>query len=280
MSVFPVSLESTPKDVIPRLRETLAAYKAVSGLTSQQVLVKKGRDLSFAAYAAYKSAVPAPGSILSRLKGLGWASGRKGPGSIDGISETAYERARARMGGHKSVLAAVIEEAGRITVRTVRIGKRGRRVIGGRRGIGGVVVAGRDWINRQSGDIVLNFRAMQTIEEVNLREAGRRFLAVSFLYRRWLTQGAGPLKQRNLVNLNPRSKIGYGALGSVSMEGEPDNDETQALRISSFVPGAAQIGESRGLLARALFDVRDDMEVYLRRKHEEALDAEVKKAMK
>jgi hypothetical protein len=264
-----------PPGIRERLGATLAEYQIVSRRTNEEVLVNQGKFLASFLYQSFKRDTPVRGSILKKIKSLGWALGRRDPaGQIAGISDTAYYRAQRRMGGFKSILAGVIEEDDKIVLRGVRIGKRGRRILGGRRGLGGLAVSGSDWINRKEGDVVLNQRAVQTIEEINLREAGRRFLAISFLYRRWLTQGRGEEKRTNLVNVQPRSSAPL--LGEVNLN---NGDRDQSLTLSSYVPGVAAIGESRGRFGQAMQTLVYSMREYLDRKQREALEAEIRKAV-
>lgn len=265
-----------PGNLPRRLGDALAQYQVVSGRTNAEVLTRQGRFFAIYLYSAFKRDVPAPGAILARAKADGWELGRRDPkGQIAGISDTAYYRAQRRMGGFKSILANVLEEKGRIVLQGVRVGKRGKRIIGGRRGLGGSAVAGTDKLLRRDGDVVLNRRAVQTIEEINLRQSGRRFLAASFLYRRWLTQGRGEEKRKNLVNVNPRSSA-LPRLGQVNLV---NDEKIQSITLTSYVPGVEQIGQQRGRFGQAMLRLVYSVEEYLARKQREALEAEVRRAV-
>lgn len=263
---------------LSRLSDALAEYKQVSGKTNQQILVKQGGKLSYELYKSFRAVTPASGSILARAKAGGWRLGRTGGDADAGISNTAYARARNRMGGFKSILAMVMEENGRILFRGVRVGKRGKRVLGGRRSLGGSAVAGTNQtIQRNPGDVVLNFRAVQTIEEINMRETGRRFLAIAWNYRRWFTAGQGAQKTTTLVNLQPRSKLGYGMLGSAQLAGDPATGAPVSLTLSSNVPGTREVGNARGLFSRAIDALTADIRTYLVAEQRKALLAAIKK---
>jgi len=274
------SITISPPEILNRLTASLEQYQRVSGKTSQQVLIKQGQKLAVELYKSFRSVTPPKGFILAKIKAGGWALGRDGGDAEAGISNTAWARARAKMGGFKSILAQVSEEADKIILQGVRVGKRGRRVLGGRRGLGGSAVSGTDQSGIGRGDsVVLNFRAVQTIEEINLREHGRRFLAIAWNYRRWLQAGKGPLKATTLVNVNPRSHIGYGMLGSVQLAGNPDNGGAVSLTLTSNVPGTREVGEAHGLFAHAVAMLTEDIRTYLLDEQRKALFAALKEGI-
>src|ERR1041385_409531 len=55
----------------------------------------------------------------------------------------------------------------------------------GLRGRGGFAVAGDVFGPLPAGEKRLNYRAVATMMEINVREAGRRYLGASWLIRRW-----------------------------------------------------------------------------------------------
>lgn len=266
-----------PGNLPQRLGQTLAAYQLVSRRTNEEVLVNQGKFLAIFLYKAFIRDVPPKAGILATAKVRGWSLGRSDPKSqIAGISDTAYYRAQRRMGGFKSILATVVEETDRIILRGVRVGKRGKRILGGRRGLGGSAVSGTDTSGVARGDaVVLNRRAVQTIEEINLRTAGRRFLAASFLYRRWLVQGEGDEKRKTLINVQPRSSL-LPRLGEVNLV---NGDTDQSLTLTSYVPGVNEIGTRRGRFGQAMLALVYSMEEYIARKQTAALEAEIQKAV-
>lgn len=264
-----------PGNVRERLSAALGAYVQLSRRSIEETLIRQGRFAAIYLYKAFRRDTPARGSILARARASGWALGRNDPkGQIAGISDTAYYRAQRRMGGFKSILANVIEESDRIILRGVRVGKRGKRIIGGRKGTRGFAVAGTNEALRRAGDVVLNRRAVQTIEEINLREAGRRFLAASFLYRRWLVQGKGEQKRTNLVNVQPRSSA-LPLLGEVNLV---NAEKSQSLTLTSYVPGVSAIGEQRGRFGQAMLALTYSVEEYLAEKQKKLFEAEIRKA--
>lgn len=277
----------TPPDGLADLGTALRQYESVSGKTASAVLLQKGAQLLFgnqdARYGAtfeglvqlFQDQKPAPGAILAAAKARGFRLGRKEFGGA--LSPTAIDRALAWMGGFKSILANVTEDKERISFRGVRLGRRGKRILGGRKGTGGFAIAGVvDADQRQPGEKVLNLRAVATAMEINLRESGRRFLGSAWLFRRWqklaasdprLDYGRGT-EWRTLVNQNPRSRL--GTLGEVALDGGGADGNAQ-IRITSFVPGTLAIGTSRNLFNRAIAGVRADIGAYLARKQRESL---------
>lgn len=260
-------IEVAPADALNRLQDALGQYQRVRGQAPAKVLLRAGRNLSIQLYRAFDAEAAEEGEITFRAWMRNWRVGRNDPAEGDpentGFSQAALDRARRRMGGHASILAQVVVEENRIRLRGVRVAKRNlnRRISGGRRNDSGYAVAGTNKALRQAGDKRLNFRAVATIEELNVREGGRRFLAVSWLHRRWnyLAQ-TDPRRMagvhRTLVNRNPRSKLGW--LGKAELRAAPTNTE-HTFAITSMVPGVAEVGRGRGIFARAIRAVADDM---------------------
>lgn len=274
----------TPPGALERLGPALQEYMRVRGVTSEEALAKKGEDLVMrlpggnSLNALFQAQAQRPGRITAVAKSRGFRLRRRTvPG---GISDRAYERADRVMGGYKSILAVVSDFDGRIDLRGVRVGVKGQRITGGRRGTGGFAVPGSLATNAdrevlfpgvvRQGDVRLNRRAVATVMEINLREAGRKFLAVGFLLRRFRRIQ----KERVIRAENPRAAIKLQGQAAFEGSGQADN---LALRISNFAPGAKQIANSRALISRSLNALRVDLEQYLARKHAEALSAAVMK---
>lgn len=287
MSAVTVTLAAP--DALAKLSEGLVAYQRLSGKLSAAILVQKGGQLVYgnsdSAYGPtfpglsqlFLAQAPKNGAITAAAKARGFKLGA--------ISLEARKRAAFWMGGYRTILArpGTRDEGRRLTLGAVRAGpRRGRngfRVLGGRKGRGGTAVSGSGLfaygagIQRQPGEKILNRRAVETLMEINLRESGRRFLGSSFLFRRWRRLAASsPLRTdttwRILENRNPRSALAL--LGTAALEGREETGDL-ALRITSYVPGVQEIGESRGLFARAIGAVRADLDTYLARKHDELL---------
>lgn len=276
-----LELQVIPAEGLAALGSALEAYQRVSRKTGIAVLKQKAAQLVYGNTnpkfgATFPGLIqlflmekPRDGQITAEAEARGFRLGRKEFGG--GLSPTAEARARQRMGGFKSILATVTKADGRIRLRGVRAGKRGQRIIGGRRGTGGRAVAGDSDLRRE-GDTRLNFPAVAAIEEINLREAGRRFLGVAWLFKQWRRLAASdPRRQdgtafRVLEVKNPRARIEL--LGRMAVEGD-DNAAglgDVAVRLSSFVPGTNKIGSERGLFLRAIEGVVADINTYLGRK--------------
>lgn len=276
-------IDLASKKELESLTTTLVHYKEVSGLTNRQVLIKQGRKLAIEHYKAFARDTPKQSSILENLRRREFRfGGRKGTTST-GISERARDRASERMSGFKSILARVTyADGGQIILRGVRIGKRGRRLLSKKRNAGQGAVAGDSSarfvqslraagpLDKRPGDVVLNRRAVETIEESNLRRSGRGFLAASWLYRRWLAANQSTRKNDILLNQNTRSGIRFGLLGSVKLRDGVNADE-QTLTLSSFVPGIEAVGHSRNRFAQAIRGLRQDIRQYLVQKQVKAL---------
>lgn len=282
-----VIVTTNPPQALERLQRALVGYRdARAGRTSEDVLVKKGEDLAQrqpggnSLHALFRAQAGRFGRITAAARLRGFRLGRRkfgGTGLTRGISETAKERAEKLMGPYLktlSILATVhTDEYGRITLRGVRQGARGKRILGGRRGLKGWAVGG-DSALRMAGDVRLNFRAVATAMEINLREAGRGFLAAGFLFRRFVRLK----KQRVLREVQPRSRIAPD-LAAAALEGSTDGSHTLTLRLTSYVPGTAAVGTARGVFQRALDFMTTDLEAYLARKQRETLVGEVRKAV-
>lgn len=273
-----------PAEALGRLQAALEYYALVRRQNATKVLARAGQNLSIQLYKGFAAETEREGEITFSAWLRRWrVGGRRGEAgsTAPGISATAAKRASARMGGYSSILAMVSVDSNRIRLRGVRVGKRGRRITGGRRGLGGVATAGTDTELRRAGDVRLNFRAVATIEELNLRESGRRFLAVSFLHRRWrkLSQGAQAEQgvHRVLEATNPRSRL--GVLGRVKLEtGGPRGDGSLAL--SSHVPGVAAVGRRLGLFTRAIEAVTDDMAGFAMKQESDQLVGALRKELR
>jgi hypothetical protein len=287
-----------PPGALERLGRALHAYGPVSGRTSEEVLAKKGEDLAMrqpggnSLHALFKAQAQKAGTITTATALRGFRLGRRrfgGRGAAHGISETAADRARNVMGEYlvkHSILAAPRFEAGRISLNPIRVGIRGRRLRGrhitaygkrarmsnrGRTGLAGFAIGGDSEL-RQPGEKRMNFRAVATVMEINLREAGRKYLAMGFLFRRFQRIK----KERKIVSTNPRAQLAIQA--EASLEGRPETGD-MTLRLTSRIPGTFEIGAGRALFSRALHFMTADLEDYLARKQRESLVREVRKAV-
>lgn len=283
---MPDALQLTPPDGLARLARALTAYQRVSGKLASAVLAQKGAQLVYGnsdprfgatfpgLVSLFQRQIQKPNRISIAARIRGFRLGRRNFGSSQtGISATALQRATFWMGGHSSILAVPSQDQyGRLILGALRVGKRGRRILGGRKGRGGAAVSGDFAGPLLPGEKRLNLRAVATIMELHLREAGRRYLGASFLFTRWRKLARSDPRWsdttwRYIAQVNPRAKLQLQAEAELS--GDTDSGNA-TLRITSFVPGAKEVGESRGIFARAIDAVAADTEAYLQRKLLEA----------
>jgi hypothetical protein len=288
------AVQIIPEGALEQLGANLAAYEKVSGRTGAAVLKQKAAQILFGnsnpkfgavfpgLVELFKDQEPRPGAITEAARVRGWRMGRRGSNQIAGISNTARDRALEKMGGFKTIWAMVSSVGGHLMISPLLIGKSGKRVHGGRkfssRRTGRVVSGAIDDVSvvqeaRAQGAVRLNFRALATAEEVNVREQGRGFLGAGWLFNRWrrLAQAdpLNPQEQINrLENMNPRSTLGL--LGEAEMTGDEDKGNVE-IRLTSFVPGTEDVGRSRSIFSRVIDSVNADIATYLANKEREAL---------
>jgi len=185
---------------LDRYRERLGLYMQLNRRDVKELVRRKGNDLRIALYREYRRFAPDPGESILEAKARSWRVRRRGVG----ISPAARKRAAAKLGGHQSILVSDVREsvskAGTRTIRLtgVRQTKRGQRTTGGRSNRGGRAVSGLDALIREPGDIVLNRRAVEVVEEVNLREKARVAAATGWLAGR-RSEAEGAWRQRPRV---------------------------------------------------------------------------------
>lgn len=110
--------------------------------------------------------------------------------------------------------------------------------------------------------------------ELARRQAGIGVLGASFLMQRWNKKRTRLRSNRGgVAPLEVHTQQGYrnNELGRITLSHD-------FARIEGFVPGQAKIGARSSILAIALRNVRQDTEVYLKRKAEESIAAELKDA--
>lgn len=271
------TVQVLPAGSLDRLSRVIGEYASYRRMPAAQALERQGRNVAIRLTRGFMKTAPADGVPSITARGRGFAMGRavdaeSGDG-MEGFSAHTLKRARAMMQGFKSILVRIYNVDGRVKMTPVALGAMNRRT-GLRKRVRykpgrTVSVSGRAdqrFTLKGPDDKVLNFRALATVLEMNLRETGRRFLAVSFLYRRWRKIAPsnrvgvpGKREWRKLQEIkNPRSQL--GTLGeAVLTEGAPGEVASDSLRLSSFVPGVEKIGRSRGVFAEALEGAADDM---------------------
>ncbi|WP_438482731.1 hypothetical protein [Oleiharenicola lentus] len=279
----------SPPLILEQLGFNLAAYGRVAGLTGEQVLIKKGEDLAYRApggnslAALFRARAPHAQKITEAAIARGFTLGRRNGNHKDGITGVAAARAQSIMGGFKSILANVSLFEGRLQIRGVRVSTAGRRIAGGRRGTGGFAVPGSLATNAEreilfpgvykDTDKRMNFRAVSTVFEINLRGAASGFMSAA-----WLMKRIRRLKDSRRIELvNPRSQVAP-LLSRAALEGSGESGSV-AVRLSSFVPGSLEVGNRRGIFAHALAALSADIGSYLARKESEALKATLRNGM-
>lgn len=273
MSLNP--LTSSP--ALTRLADVLAVYASYRRMTPARALDRQGKNLQVKLYEEFKAITPRSYEINQRARESDWRVGRDDPAQggpeNTGLSPTTIRLAKDMMRGHPSILARVTNTKGRDRVTPITLGQlnsrtgfmRRIRYKAGR----GTVAAGRAdrrFVEKGPDDRILNFRALATALEVNVREHGRRFLAVGFLYRRWrlISQAnregvAGQREFRRLEAIkSPRSR--FAKLGEAVLTlGGPGEKAVDTFRLTSFVPGTENVGRTRGIFTRALDRTAEDM---------------------
>lgn len=252
-------METTIDIEVDRLTRAIQRYVALSLKTPAEALAKKGRDLTFALVKQF-SQVRTPKElsghrtrILEKAKSLRW---KLGP-----ISKRASELADTLMGGQKSVVGRVVANGDSILIRTVRIGKRGRRITGGRKARGGRAATLAEYrqegFTKADGEGVLNRRAIIVAIATMLRMRGSGSLAASWLFKRWRKglQGAFTLE-----NVNPKATVQLQGIATMK------DGESPELVITSKMPG---VNKFPAAAAQALHDVTVDTQIYLTRKYNE-----------
>jgi hypothetical protein len=107
------------QEEVEHLLGALGQYREYTGKTAEEVMSKKGRDLSFTLFERFKQVrtpsdyVQHRAAILSKAKSLDWALGP--------ISPRARELAESLMGGLKSVVGRVVAEGDRLLIRTAAL---------------------------------------------------------------------------------------------------------------------------------------------------------------
>jgi hypothetical protein len=125
----------------------------------------------------------------------------------------------------------------------------------------------RRYKNKKGKDVTRKLkrsrRGLLVAQELAFRQRGAGLLGVTFLQRRWRKNSAN--RGRFLaVNKSKR-------LGELSMVETGPLQDGAFFRLRVFTPGIDTVGESRGIFATAIRQVREDTAVYLVRKNMEAL---------
>lgn len=206
-----ISITGKVRSGLPPMEASLKRYVEETGKNVSDVLNRKGKDLSFRLYRGFKRHAPGKGAIASEA-----------------------ERRFSRGGGIR-IRLSVLKRAARAVRGKRAASARGRRVT---RTIGGV--------KRR-----LNWRQLAARQEIALRERGRNFLAVGFLFRDW----------------NAKSKSGKSfaraRTGKIGMAERELQGKQQHVRIISARGGMGEVDRRHRISTRAIAEANRDTAKYL-----------------
>lgn len=255
---------STLQENLNSLNRTFEDYWKLTRKSREDALAKKGKDLSFELYKVFREIPPrAPrAKILGKARGLKYALGN--------ISPKAKVLAARYMGGLPSIIGNEFEIGdSAIDIRSARMGKRGKRIVGGRNGRGGRAASLAEYrsagFNKgfgsdiTSNEHVLNTRNIEVFFELMLRLRGSGSLAAAWLHKRLPRSGATDF---HVENVNPEAEVQLQGMADFDTKGE-----ASSFALTNRMPGIAKFPH---LAARALEAVRQDMMVYIARKQQEA----------
>jgi len=248
----------TVNSQLPALLAALKEYGTAraSKLTMAQALTKKGNDLRWALYRRFRALMPAGKKILEDARARGWR--------MSDISPVAAMRAARLMSGKKSIMGTVTDVGGTQILRSVRIGKRGGRIYGGRRGTGGTAASAREARpHAQAGEVVMNRRAVETFFEVQARQKGRGFLSLPWLaHRRGKSTPKNPEGWSDLLPNRAGTPLGRAQFQSTA--------DGAKMTLTSFVEASRKYPAA---IALAMADVTGDIAQYFaKRKRQDVVD--------
>lgn len=248
------------------VRENLVQYAALSGKTIADAVVKANNEIRWQCYFAFRNVAPERNFATKLAKQRNYA--------LD-ISQKAKDLASVLMGGRAMVMGSVAKGEGPYgtdLIRTVRIGKKGKRITGGRKARGGRAAESRDEALKFKMDHEhwLNRRAVQTFFEMMLRNRGRLSAAVSFMNKRYQK-----LSRVDQISTGDSKKIVFSnPKASVQLMGENEmtqrEDEVEATIRYNF-QSAGGLQKHRNLIQPAIRAAAADMKDYIRRKLTEQL---------
>jgi hypothetical protein len=236
-----MSLQVTVEHQMRRLGETVDRYQRLTGLTNDEVLEKKGRDLGIQLYRGYRDRRYGGESKLGRTLPLAELRQRSASGRGIRVRAKILER-------YRSERRFLLRERRALRGVSRPLTQQGQRAsdAGLRRNQRARIGAWRRAVGR----------------EISARASGMGVLSVSFLwYRR--RPGRDGLGRR--ITVYRRNKSGQ-PLGYV----EKGKD---SLRIVGMTEGLDIVDARYGIVTRAIGRTISDMEVYISRKHREALAA-------
>jgi len=288
-----VNIRGEVKSAMADFDNAMGSYIALSRRSPAEVVAQKGGQILMGnnnppfpgLFETLKKLSPKEGAITQdRLSVLGTtARGNRRPVKI---RPRSYKRAEDLLAGRKSALVSIARPGGKVSVRQVRYRKRGTKRITNRSNRGGIVrVNRRSDALAGSGDRLLNLVSLSIALELQYREQGRGYIAVSFLpkkYRSMLGKVRANIRRdadryrQNKVDMNKALQGGIQSftsnesmrnakgdeLGRVSFT---TNGQGAALRIQGFTPPQER-AEVDSAVAQVLHHVRADTMVYIDRK--------------
>lgn len=238
------------------LNQILAEYKKVSGLTTAQVLIKKGSDLSFRLSDKLKLLKAGKGGIAAQ--NIAMLRGGKGIRVRDSVQKNVMEKFGA----------------------AVNIADRLKHTNG--KGLSGVKFGFKDDLGSEgktSNKKGLNLRNLIVKREISARESGRGYLA-------W----AGMMKVKKLSSSNKQlvhlgrlnQQLGNLGLSYTDVDGSLTFHWGGMSKEGKPIQAGQALAKPRQQRAidSAIEEVRADMVVYLKRKHTEAIQRATESAVR
>lgn len=261
-----LTVQVSPASILA-LNQTLDRYIELSRKTPAEALDRQGREMSIHLYQSFLGVTPKRGEIGASAEARGFAVGRRKFGGK--LSPESYRLAESIMFGQPVVWGRVERSVGAFgLLRTVRVGKRGKRITGGRRATGGRAASFDEGkALKIEGEHPLNRQAVATFYELQKREAGRRYLASSFLLFR---------KRRNTAERRRAGESYRIVRQSTARTSFPWRKEAQLVESPDggrfeLIAGAEGVTKYPRLVAAGIEATRKNMLVYIDRKTAEAI---------
>lgn len=252
---------------LERVNNALTDYIRVGRKLPEDAVRRQSIEFAYQVSQQFFALAPERGVASGQAKSLNFALGRRGAGGQ--LTPAARRLAERYMGGQKSIMGRVLSPsggegfsagsqgaAGTALLRSVRIGKKGKRIYGGREGRGGRAATRSEALKfRSEGEVWLNRRAVETYFSIMLRERGRGSLGASWL-KAWRAMKAHGIER--------------GFVGGEAGETKWTADwALSALtngvqwRLTNTMPGIGKFPEA---VAGALAATTDNMREYIERK--------------
>jgi hypothetical protein len=285
-------ISGTVKHELEHFDRTMGQYIALSRRTPAEVVAQKGAQIIMGnqsppfpgLYQGLRRLAPKESEITRERLGVlsGTPRGAKRPVKV---RRRARERADDLLAGRPSGLFQIrVRNGGRFTVRQTRFRKKGDKRIINRTNRGGTVRISRR-ADAMGSEKLLNRISLAIALELQMREQGRGYTAISFLpkkYRRMLGKARAHVRRnaqayRNRkISMNKALTEGVGAmqedvvlrnatgevLGRVAFR---SSGPGAALRITGFTPPQAR-AQAQTIVGDVLRSVSADTAVYIDRK--------------